>query len=335
MTFECLNCKKQSRTTLKESYCEHCGYSHILEPFPVGEDRGVNTPLCAVIDEFVQPVTESTPKYHYQCQCGFDSWKLAKPSLMRKHKCPQCNTIASDGVWTLIEATDGDDKEHYMPDISKKRIAKCPRCGMEDIFDSRARPVCHPCVTHMAWKDDSDDDKERCGTGATRSTDCIDDRYDLLYWPAIRRVAQRFGLGAKTHGEHNFRDGEMPASVITKHMFHHLVDWMHGNKPEDDHLAAIAWGILVLMEWEDERPELIDLRFREVDDATKRHQASDGSPPDHGDQGVVGGERPQCRQEATAPRGTSSGTSPTGRAAHDITTDRRLPIDTNGDQAGL
>jgi hypothetical protein len=90
-----------------------------------------------------------------------------------------------------------------------------------------------------------DGDKVVYSTGASRSSDCEDVRFDLIPPGPLRRLAARYALGAKTHGDRNWQAG-MPAGDVLNHMEQHLNLWKSGDR-DDDHLAAAAWGCFALM----------------------------------------------------------------------------------------
>jgi dATP/dGTP diphosphohydrolase len=90
-------------------------------------------------------------------------------------------------------------------------------------------------------------------SGATSSK--LDDfRYDLVPPSFLRRVAARFGLGVKKgHLDYNWRKGVADPVFIQSRINHLEHHWnlykTEGNK-KDDNLGAIAWGIAMLMEFE-------------------------------------------------------------------------------------
>lgn len=86
-------------------------------------------------------------------------------------------------------------------------------------------------------------------SGATRNSAEGKGRYDLVPPCLIRRLAHRYELGAKEHGEENWKLG-MPKGVIIDSMLRHINQYREGDQSED-HLAAAAWGLAALM-WFDE-----------------------------------------------------------------------------------
>lgn len=100
-------------------------------------------------------------------------------------------------------------------------------------------------------------DVYRESTGAIRSND-VTLRYDLVPTVALRRLTQRYTDGATVYGENNWQKG-FKWSVVYNHMMEHLQKYKNGEFPEDDHLAAIAWGCFTLMVYQDTHPELDDI----------------------------------------------------------------------------
>lgn len=93
-------------------------------------------------------------------------------------------------------------------------------------------------------------------SGASRSKDCDELRFDLIPTKPHARLARRYGGGAATHGANNWRKG-MPWSDVINHLENHLNRFKAGNQSDDD-LAAIAWGAFTLMEYEETHQELDD-----------------------------------------------------------------------------
>jgi hypothetical protein len=92
-------------------------------------------------------------------------------------------------------------------------------------------------------------------TGAVRDDDDGKPRYDLIPALALRRVAHRFADGAKKYGEDNWQKG-IPRAQILASAMRHLEAWrcnVEGREriDDEDHLAAVTWGMLVLMQYEE------------------------------------------------------------------------------------
>lgn len=97
-------------------------------------------------------------------------------------------------------------------------------------------------------------------SGASRSADSEHVRFDLIPPRPHTRLAQRYAMGAKNHGDNNWRNG-MPVSDIVNHLERHL-NLFKARDTSDDHAAAIAWGAYALMEFELTHPEMDD-RYKE------------------------------------------------------------------------
>lgn len=110
-------------------------------------------------------------------------------------------------------------------------------------------------------------------SGAVRSADANDVRYDLISPIALRRLAETYAYGARKYSDHNWLKG-FPASDILNHLIKHLEQWRAGDrdrqpgifaadgktviKEHNDHLAHAFWGLAALMHFEETRPDLID-----------------------------------------------------------------------------
>jgi hypothetical protein len=101
-------------------------------------------------------------------------------------------------------------------------------------------------------------DVYRAESGAIRSND-VTLRYDLVPPAAFRRLVKRYTDGAAKYGEHNWQKG-FKWSVVYNHMLEHLLKFQDGEFPDDDHLAAIAWGCFALMIYQKSHPQLNDLQ---------------------------------------------------------------------------
>lgn len=98
-------------------------------------------------------------------------------------------------------------------------------------------------------------------TGAVRDTQKGKARYDLIPPTALYRVAMHYGGGAAKYKPFNWAKG-MNFSRTFASMFRHLMEWQIGDRSED-HLAALVFGALTLMHFEDtERDELNDMNDR-------------------------------------------------------------------------
>jgi len=97
-------------------------------------------------------------------------------------------------------------------------------------------------------------------TGAIRSSDADDVRYDLITPIGLRRLAATCAEGAKKYTPHNWEKG-IPASQMINHAIRHIVLWLEGDT-RDDHLAHAAWNLLGVCHFEEAMPEMIDIPTR-------------------------------------------------------------------------
>jgi hypothetical protein len=97
-------------------------------------------------------------------------------------------------------------------------------------------------------------------TGAVRSADADEVRFDLITPIGLRRLAETCAEGAEKYGEVNWQKG-IPASQMLNHAIRHLYLWLAGDSQED-HLAHAAWNILGVCHFEESLPEMIDVPAR-------------------------------------------------------------------------
>lgn len=76
--------------------------------------------------------------------------------------------------------------------------------------------------------------------------------YHLIPPAGLRRIAQRFALGAEVHGEGNWLkslDTREHALSFSKEAYNHLQEHLQKmlEGVPDDHLAAVGWAVLTLM----------------------------------------------------------------------------------------
>jgi hypothetical protein len=104
----------------------------------------------------------------------------------------------------------------------------------------------------------------RFPSGAVRSTDADEYRYDLISPIGLRRLAMTCAEGAQKYGEYNWLKG-MPVSDILNHAIKHIFEFLRGDESED-HLAHAAWNLFASMHFQETRPDLLNMRLYEVDD---------------------------------------------------------------------
>jgi hypothetical protein len=93
-------------------------------------------------------------------------------------------------------------------------------------------------------------EKATFSSGATSTSE--KPRYDLIPVTALRRLAERFGYGARKHGDHNYKAGFADAEFIRdrmNHMIEHAVKYASGDR-STDHLGAVMCNGAILAELE-------------------------------------------------------------------------------------
>jgi len=99
---------------------------------------------------------------------------------------------------------------------------------------------------------------------AKRSNDADNVRYDLITPVGLRRLAETYREGCEKYGDHNWRNATkdnkgFQFSDLINHAINHIYLYLMGDNAED-HLAHAVWNLMTLMHFEEERPELNDIR---------------------------------------------------------------------------
>ncbi len=78
-------------------------------------------------------------------------------------------------------------------------------------------------------------------TGAVRSSDAKDVRYDLISPIALEALAKTCAEGAAKYGDYNWERG-MPVHDLLNHAIRHIYKFLSGDRSED-HLPHAMWGL--------------------------------------------------------------------------------------------
>jgi hypothetical protein len=89
--------------------------------------------------------------------------------------------------------------------------------------------------------------------GSTRSV--LKERYDLIPKVAMDALARRLALGAKTHGENNWRCGGVEfRKASINHLMRHLLDYIEHGNANDENTDAIICNAAFLCHFEAKEP---------------------------------------------------------------------------------
>lgn len=91
-------------------------------------------------------------------------------------------------------------------------------------------------------------------TGAVRSADCDQVRYDLITPIGLRALAKTYAEGAERFGACNWENG-MPVTDLLNHAIAHIYNFLGGDRAED-HLAHAAWNVLGAIHSLEQWPDL-------------------------------------------------------------------------------
>lgn len=106
------------------------------------------------------------------------------------------------------------------------------------------------------------DNKKHYDTGAVRSSDCEDTRYDLISPIGLEALARTYAEGAKKFGAFNWENG-MPVTDLLNHAIAHIYKFLGGNRDEN-HLGHAAWNLLGAVHSLEKWPELNDQWLRDA-----------------------------------------------------------------------
>ena len=102
-------------------------------------------------------------------------------------------------------------------------------------------------------------DRHEYDTGAVRSADCDQVRYDLITPIGLRALAKTYAEGAEKFGACNWENG-MPVTDLLNHAIAHIYNFLSGDRAED-HLGHAAWNVLgaihSLEKWPDINNDLL------------------------------------------------------------------------------
>jgi hypothetical protein len=98
-------------------------------------------------------------------------------------------------------------------------------------------------------------------TGAVRSSDAEETRYDLISPIGLEAVAKTCAEGAAKYSDFNWEAG-MPVNDLLNHALRHVYKYLAGDRSEP-HLPHAAWGLLAAIHSEALWPELNKGTLRE------------------------------------------------------------------------
>lgn len=98
-------------------------------------------------------------------------------------------------------------------------------------------------------------------TGSQRDSQEGKPRYDLIPIDPLKRLADLYARGAEKYEERNWEKGQ-PFSRLYASMFRHMMQWREGDRDED-HLAAVIFNAMAIMEFEKNKPGMDDIHARD------------------------------------------------------------------------
>ncbi len=134
----------------------------------------------------------------------------------------------------------------------------CPQCHSIDTRYhhteiDKALHVCNSCYTNF-YIYPPDQKESTFTTGAKRSKDVDQYRYDLISPIGLARLAKIYKEGIDNYPAWNLNKG-FPIYDLINHGLHHLNRYRSGDRSED-HLAKMAWAMFTAMQSEELWPHL-------------------------------------------------------------------------------
>jgi hypothetical protein len=86
------------------------------------------------------------------------------------------------------------------------------------------------------------DGRTRFETGAERSSDADNERWDYISPIGLKSVAETCAEGAEKYSAYNWEKG-MSADILLNHAIRHIYMWLGGDRSEN-HLGHAAWNVL-------------------------------------------------------------------------------------------
>jgi ketol-acid reductoisomerase len=101
----------------------------------------------------------------------------------------------------------------------------------------------------IIMRDHANEEVQSFETGATCTK--VHERYDLICPTGLKRIAQRYALGAVKYSDYNWCKG-IPIKERLNHLIKHVNEYIANGNVFDDNLAAIAWNAIALMHYEED-----------------------------------------------------------------------------------
>ena len=98
------------------------------------------------------------------------------------------------------------------------------------------------------------EERREYDTGAVRSADCEQTRYDLISPIGLKALAKTYAEGANKFGFCNWENG-MPVTDLLNHAIAHIYNFLGGDRTEE-HLAHATWNLLGAIHSMEMWPEL-------------------------------------------------------------------------------
>jgi type I restriction-modification system DNA methylase subunit len=101
-----------------------------------------------------------------------------------------------------------------------------------------------PCSPDVKFETKDSGKREQFTTGMERDTNDNKPRYDLIWLPGIRRVAELMARGAKKYTARNWEKAstEEELNRFKESALRHMYQYLEGDRSED-HMAAVVFNL--------------------------------------------------------------------------------------------
>lgn len=151
------------------------------------------------------------------------------------HKHCDCNECTTIGYWP-------DDKPMNLREAPEKKPIQIKQPPMEAFLFT---PEDHEAVFEdpIGFRTIDTGNKQTFSTGMQRNASEGKPRYDLIWKPGLKRLAELYARGAKVYGDRNWEKASTQEEMdrFDESLLRHVFQLLEGDRSED-HMAAIVFN---------------------------------------------------------------------------------------------
>lgn len=165
------------------------------------------------------------------------------------HKNCDCNECTTIGYWsddkTFEEtpAKSGDDKLLKQPIELMPRVEACLFVPEEDDFSPYFEDD-HSDDIVLGFQTKDSGQRQEFSTGMQRDVNTGKPRYDLIWQPGLKRVAELMARGAAKYSPRNWEKASTQEEMdrFDESLLRHVFQLLEGDRSED-HMAALVFNV--------------------------------------------------------------------------------------------